>query len=72
MVILGGPQQLLQTIYVDDTESLEAVAIDEASGKIAVCGGPDVFVYQPYGIQYGTLKVRRVVEMHGWDDTVYG
>lgn len=33
------------------------MAIDEASGKIAVCGGADVFVYQPYGIQYETLKV---------------
>lgn len=58
LVILGGPQTLLQTIYVDDTENLEAVAFDEASGKIAVCGGPDVFVYQPYGIQGETLKVR--------------
>lgn len=58
LVILGGPQTLLQTIYVDDTDKLEAVAFDEASGKIAVCGGPDVFVYQPYGIQGETLKVR--------------
>ncbi|KAJ5352094.1 RAVE complex protein Rav1 C-terminal [Penicillium brevicompactum] len=56
LVILGGPQTLLQTIYVDDTDILEAVVIDESSGKIAVCGGPDVFVYQPYGIQGETLK----------------
>lgn len=56
-MILGGPQKLLQTIYVDDTEALEAVAIDETSGKIAVCGGPDVFIYQPYGIQHEALKV---------------
>lgn len=58
LVILSGPQTLLQTIYVDDTDNLEAVVIDESSGKIAVCGGPDVFVYQPYGIQGETLKVR--------------
>ena len=58
LVILGGPQTLLQTIYVDDTDKLEAVAFDEASGRIAVCGGPDIFVYQPYGIQGETLKVR--------------
>lgn len=32
--------------------------IDETSGKIAVCGGPDVFIYQPYGILDETLKVR--------------
>ncbi|BCR86495.1 WD repeat protein [Aspergillus chevalieri] len=56
LVILGGPQKLLQTIYVDDTETLEAVAVDEATGKIAVCGGPDVFIYQPYGIQHEALK----------------
>lgn len=43
---------------MDDTENLEAVVIDESSGKIAVCGGPDVFVYQPYGIKGETLKVR--------------
>jgi hypothetical protein len=57
LVILGGPHKLLQTIYVDDTQALEAVAINEASGKIAVCGGPHVFVYQPYGILDETLKV---------------
>ncbi|THD00459.1 hypothetical protein EYZ11_000023 [Aspergillus tanneri] len=56
LVILGGPRNLLQTIYVDDADALEAVTIDEASGKIAVCGGPDVFVYEPYGIQRETLK----------------
>ncbi|KAF9886292.1 regulator of (H+)-ATPase in vacuolar membrane [Aspergillus nanangensis] len=56
LVILGGPHKLLQTIYVDDTDTLEAVTIDEASGKIAVCGGPDVFIYHPYGIRDETLK----------------
>ena len=55
---------LLQTIYVDDTDSLEAVAFDEATGKIAVCGGPDVFVYQPYGLKGETLKVC-IPEFHG-------
>jgi hypothetical protein len=58
LVILGGPHKLLQTIYVDDTPALEAVAIDEASGRIAVCGGPYAFVYQPYGVLNETLKVR--------------
>ncbi|KAI9368435.1 RAVE protein 1 C terminal-domain-containing protein [Aspergillus egyptiacus] len=56
LVILGGPDKLLQTTYVDDTPALEAVAIDESSGKIAVCGGPYAFVYQPYGIPGETLK----------------
>ncbi|KAJ5097458.1 hypothetical protein N7456_008179 [Penicillium angulare] len=56
LVILGGPQNLLQTIYVDDTDKLEAVAFNEASGKIAVCGGPDIFVYHPWGIKGETPK----------------
>lgn len=57
LVILGGPHNLLQTIYVDDTQALEAVAIDGASGRIAVCGGPYAFVYEPYGTYGETLKV---------------
>ncbi|KAL2006687.1 hypothetical protein VTN00DRAFT_9355 [Thermoascus crustaceus] len=56
LVILGGAQKLLQTIYVDDVQSLEAIAVDEATGNIAVCGGPDIFVYHPYGIKGETLK----------------
>ncbi|PYH99699.1 WD repeat protein [Aspergillus ellipticus CBS 707.79] len=68
LVILGGPHQLLQTIYVDDTDALEAVTIDEVSGKIAVCGGPDVFIYQPYGIQYETLKWSLVQTFRSDDD----
>ncbi|KAF4987919.1 hypothetical protein F66182_16722, partial [Fusarium sp. NRRL 66182] len=35
LVILTGAQTLLQTIYVDDSESLETIAIDESSGQIA-------------------------------------
>ncbi|KAL1988776.1 hypothetical protein VTN96DRAFT_7660 [Rasamsonia emersonii] len=56
LVILGGAQTLLQTIYVDETEALEAIAIDETTGRIAVSGGPDIFVYHPYGIKGETLK----------------
>ena len=66
-MILGGPQTLLQTIYVDDTDTLEAVTCDEASGRIAVCGGPDIFVYQPYGIQGETLKVRMMLLLSFWE-----
>ncbi|CAG7953147.1 unnamed protein product [Penicillium nalgiovense] len=68
LVILGGPQTLLQTIYVDDTDALEAVAFNETSGKIAVCGGPDVFVYQPYGIQGETLKWSLLCTFRAPDD----
>ncbi|OJI91103.1 hypothetical protein ASPTUDRAFT_113091 [Aspergillus tubingensis CBS 134.48] len=68
LVILGGPHKLLQTIYVDDTDALEAVTVDELSGKIAVCGGPDVFIYQPYGIQHETLKWSLVQTFRSEDD----
>ncbi|EAW07461.1 WD repeat protein [Aspergillus clavatus NRRL 1] len=68
LVILGGPHTLLQTIYVDDTKTLEAVTIDEASGRIAVCGGPDVFIYQPYGIKHETLKWSLLHTFRSGDD----
>ncbi|KAK2861254.1 hypothetical protein FQN49_004389 [Arthroderma sp. PD_2] len=55
VVILGGPQKLLQTIYLDDIEWLSAVNIDEASGRIAVCGGQTILVYNP-------SKIRNAVE----------
>jgi hypothetical protein len=61
LIILRGAQDLLQTIYVDETESLDAVTIDEATGRIAVCGGPDIFVFHPYWIKRETLKVRNLV-----------
>lgn len=44
---------------MDDTESLEAVAIDDSTASIVVCGGQDIFVYRPYGnVKDETLKVR--------------
>ncbi|KAJ5247425.1 hypothetical protein N7468_002408 [Penicillium chermesinum] len=68
LVILGGPQTLLQTIYVDDTDKLEAVAFDEASGRIAVSGGPDVFIYEPWGVRVETLKWSLVHTFRADDD----
>ncbi|KAK2810108.1 hypothetical protein FQN50_003302 [Emmonsiellopsis sp. PD_5] len=57
LVILSGAHKLLQTIYLDDTDAtLETVVIDEPSGKIAVAGGADVFVLQPYTIGDDTVK----------------
>ena len=58
IVILGGAHNLLQTIYVDDTDALQAVVINEFSGKIAVCGGRDIFVYHAYRIHDEAPKVR--------------
>ncbi|KAI0156401.1 RAVE protein 1 C terminal-domain-containing protein [Xylariaceae sp. FL1272] len=45
--ILSGPDAVLQTIYDDDDSSLEAVAFDESSGKIAACTHSTVRVYRP-------------------------
>lgn len=56
-MILAGPHQLLQTIYHEDSQILEAVAIDEVSGKIAVCSGGTVHVYRPFGQSKDVLKV---------------
>ncbi|KAI9761570.1 MAG: hypothetical protein M4579_000962 [Chaenotheca gracillima] len=56
LVILGGVDQILQTIYHDEGTALEAVAFDEDSGKIAVCHDSTVLVYAPYGKEEGALK----------------
>ncbi|CZR52061.1 related to RAV1-similarity to Drosophila DmX gene [Phialocephala subalpina] len=48
-VVLNGSHSILQTIYDDAEEQLEAIAIDEASGKIATCAGSNIRVYKPYG-----------------------
>ena len=57
IVILGGPHDLIQTIYHDEQSELEAVAIDEATGKIATCTSKEVMIYNPYGREEGALKV---------------
>lgn len=54
-MILSDVNMLLQTIYHD--EELCAVAIDETTGKLAVCACGKVFVYAPNGRGEGFLKV---------------
>ncbi|QSS60116.1 WD domain-containing protein [Histoplasma capsulatum] len=58
LVILSGPHKLLQTIYLDDAEPSDSVLIDEASGRIAVAGGPDISVFKPCCVGDNTWKVR--------------
>ena len=58
LVILSGPHTLIQTIYGDELLALESVAVDETSGKIAVCTTEEVHIYKPYGKKEGALKVR--------------
>lgn len=61
VVILKGPQEILQTIHVDEVDDLEAVTIDEGSGRIAVCSQEQVYIYGPIGRDAGVLKV----QIHG-------
>jgi hypothetical protein len=56
-VVLENPTAPLQTVYDEDTSFLVAIAIDEATGKIATCTENAVRVYSPYGQDEGALKV---------------
>ena len=53
-VVFTSPHTLLQTIYID-TEALLAVAIDEETGRIAICDEEDVYIYVPIGRDEGAL-----------------
>lgn len=57
LVILGGPHDLIQTTYHDNAGALDAVAIDEVSGKIGTCTNEELYIYRPYGRIEGALKV---------------
>ncbi|KAL9606633.1 MAG: hypothetical protein Q9179_000219 [Wetmoreana sp. 5 TL-2023] len=56
IIILGGPRDLLQTIYLEESSTLIAVTIDEATGKIATANPKEIYVYGPYGQEEGVLK----------------
>lgn len=56
LVILSGPHNLLQTLYLDEHSELDAVAIDGHTGKLAICSAQDVTIYKPYGRNEGALK----------------
>ena len=45
-------------MYDDDDTPLDAIVIDEASGKIVTGAGQIVRVYKPYGQVEDSLKVR--------------
>lgn len=55
LAILSDPETILQTIYDDDERTLESVAFDEYSGKIAACTGSTVRIYRPFD---GEQRVR--------------
>ena len=45
--VLTGPQTVVQTVYADSEDALEAVDIDEESGRIATCTRTQIAVYKP-------------------------
>jgi len=55
--ILSDHDTLLQTVYDDDQRPLEAIAFDEATGKIAVSTTTVVRIYKPIGQDEDALKV---------------
>jgi hypothetical protein len=57
LVVLDSPNHVLQTTYIDEEADLEAVVLDENTGKIAVCSTRHIYIYQPYGHDYGAVKV---------------
>ncbi|KAL1651809.1 regulator of (H+)-ATPase in vacuolar membrane [Didymella pomorum] len=56
LIILDRPNHVVQTIYIDEESELEAVAVDEGTGKLAACSTRNIFVYQPYSVEYGVYK----------------
>jgi len=64
-VILRSYDTILQTIYDDDDTPLDAIAFDEAYGKIASCTSHVVRIYKPYGKSEDALKVRCVGGAYG-------
>lgn len=61
LIILGGPHNLIQTIYHDDSIGFDAVAVDKLSGNIAISNEEEIYVYRPYGRDEGVLKVASVL-----------
>ncbi|OAA46256.1 WD repeat protein [Metarhizium rileyi] len=55
--ILDGAHRVIQTVYDDDNEQhLDAITIDEISGKIATCTAKQVRIYRPIALQDDNRK----------------
>lgn len=56
--MLSGSNRLIQTVYDDENEqSLDAIILDEATGKIATCTAEQVRIYRPLVLHDGGVKV---------------
>ncbi|KAF1923179.1 uncharacterized protein M421DRAFT_9952 [Didymella exigua CBS 183.55] len=56
LIVLDRPNHVIQTIYIDEEDELEAVAVDEGTGKLAASSTRKIYVYQPYSVEYGVYK----------------
>ncbi|KAJ4371209.1 regulator of (H+)-ATPase in vacuolar membrane [Neocucurbitaria cava] len=56
LIILDRPNHVVQTIYIDEEFELEAVALDQSTGKIAACSTRNIYIYRPYGQDEGAVK----------------
>lgn len=56
LIILDRPHHVLQTVYIDEEFELEAVALDEGTGKLAACSARNTYIYRPYGQDEGAIK----------------
>lgn len=71
VVIFNGRREILQSISVDDAESLHCLTIHEESGHIAVSDGDTVYLYQPFGRDYGDLRWTRTSALpHETEDSI--
>lgn len=61
---MDDPQKVVQTIYDDNDDELEAIAFDDASGKIAVCTTDSIRVYRPSARPEDPFKVRMDTTLH--------
>lgn len=55
--VLSASHRVIQTVYDDDSEQqLDAIVLDEASGKIATCTPKQVRIYCPLALQDESVK----------------
>lgn len=57
--VLCNTDTILQTIYDEDSQPLEAIAFSETTGKIATCTSSEIRVYRPIQGPDGLHKVHK-------------
>jgi len=67
--VFNGRREILQSIVVDDADGLTALTIEEETGKIAACDKSAVYVYQPFGRDYGDLRWNRAYTLSTENDS---